>query len=61
MISNKDLFLRTYKKQQNMNPDIHLPASDTVLKKIPFKKIKTYKPRKVTVATRYGDTKIQNN
>jgi hypothetical protein len=56
MISNKELFLRTYKKQQNMNPDIYLPPS-TSLKKIPFKKVKTYQPRKVTVNTRYGEMK----
>lgn len=59
MISNKELFLRTYKKQQNMNPDIYLPPSETspILKKIPFKKVKTYQPRKVTVNTRYGEMK----
>jgi hypothetical protein len=60
MISNKELFLRSYKKQQNLNPDIFLPPSENFLKRIPLTKVKIYKPRKVTVNTRYGEVSIKN-
>jgi hypothetical protein len=58
MISNKELFLRAYKKENNLNPDVNLPIS--ALHKIPIKKIKSYIPRNINVATRYGDMKIAN-
>jgi hypothetical protein len=59
MISQKELFLRAYKKQNNLNPDITLPSS-SLRKIVPIKKIKSYSPRNINVATRYGDMKIAN-
>lgn len=60
MISNKELFLRTYKRQQNMNPDISLPSSEKISKFNFHTKLKIYKPRKISVTSRYGDMKIEN-
>jgi hypothetical protein len=59
MISQKELFLRAYKKENNLNPDVNLPIS-ALHKIIPIKKIKSYIPRNINVATRYGDMKIAN-
>ena len=59
MISNKELFLRAYKKENNINPDITLPSSSH-RKIVPIKQIKSYSPRNINIATRYGDMKIAN-
>lgn len=60
MISNKELFMRTYKRQQNINPDIHLPSSEKVSKFNFHTKLKAKKPRRIIITSRYGDMKVDN-
>ena len=52
MISNKELFLRAYKRQQGLNPDIKLQDSQTA--KSPVRHVKKRMPKTLWIKTRYG-------